>query len=101
MNSNRCASTFRASVFDLVLKKRQENFFRNFGSIIIFAFFGTFISAVGVGYVRTHSPSGIFLIQYLSPTGQSARIYILLPRPRVAGYNTSGVFDFRFNTLRN
>ena len=29
----------------------QENFFRNFGSILIFAFAGTFISAVGLGHV--------------------------------------------------
>ena len=30
----------------------QENFFRNFGVILTFAFLGTFISAVGIGYVR-------------------------------------------------
>ncbi|KAH9993430.1 Sodium/hydrogen exchanger family-domain-containing protein [Russula vinacea] len=30
---------------------RQESFFRNFGSILTFAFLGTFISAVGIGYI--------------------------------------------------
>jgi sodium/hydrogen exchanger-like protein 6/7 len=31
------------------LTQEQENFFRNFGVILTFAFLGTFISAVGIG----------------------------------------------------
>ncbi|KAJ2914019.1 hypothetical protein MD484_g6391, partial [Candolleomyces efflorescens] len=39
---------------------KQENFFRNFASIIVFAFVGTFISAVGVGVlVHIYSFLGI------------------------------------------
>ena len=34
----------------------QDNFFRNFGSILTFAFLGTFISAVGVGYASQFPP---------------------------------------------
>ncbi|KAH6912052.1 monovalent inorganic cation transporter [Coprinopsis sp. MPI-PUGE-AT-0042] len=44
----------------VVLSPRSENFFRHFGSIIVFAFFGTFISAVGVGViVHIYSMLGI------------------------------------------
>lgn len=39
------------SHFPLVFSLSQENFFRNFGVILTFAFAGTFISAVVIGYV--------------------------------------------------
>lgn len=42
-------STSIITAFFTVHIRCQENFFRNFGSIIVFAFLGTFISAVGVG----------------------------------------------------
>ena len=40
----------------LPLTGMQDNFFRNFGSILTFAFLCTFISAVGVGYASQFPP---------------------------------------------
>lgn len=40
----------------LSLSPPQENFFRNFGVILTFAFAGTFISAVVLGCVARSSP---------------------------------------------
>jgi len=80
----------------IVIISFQENFFRNFGSIIIFAFFGTFISAVGVGYVTYPL---LMCPKSLSPAEQSPRLYILVSRTGIARSYTPRVFDVWFDFI--
>jgi len=76
----------------------QENFFRNFGSILTFAFLGTFISAVGVGCVNCekHLASCCLIV-----SGQGARLSLLIPGTGILGYYPAGVLDLRLHTVCN
>jgi len=75
----------------------QENFFRNFGSILMFAFIGTTISAVGVGWVtilRTPEICPAYAFQVQCP-----RLHIFILGIGISGRLLTGVPDFRVDAV--
>ena len=61
----------------------QENFFRNFGSILMFTFIGTTISAVGVGGSRCVRTELCLAHQFQV---QCPRLHIFVLGTRVSGH---------------
>lgn len=79
-----------------LLTVTQENFFRNFGSILTFAFLGTFISAVGLGQVASllglaNRPD--------TNSEQGARIHLVVPRSGISASHLIGVSNLRNNSV--